>query len=202
MITLHLRRTERIAQPIRDAARVEVAVRMKDAIATHVRHGIKDKPRSKIERIVHGKDVALTGTGVMNGATQRVARADQHRKLHLRNAGGLVDRVVPVEVEPCLLIRAGLFEIGEQATMNRPRTAHRQSHRHREAKAGRYQLVRPHVIVQCQSQLLEIVAALRLSRRFARLLHGGQEDRQQNADDRDGDQQFDQCEATFASHGV
>ena len=43
-----------------------------------------------------------------------------------------------------------------------------------------------------QADLLEIVAALRSAGRFARRLHRGQKQRDQNADDRDHHQQFDQ----------
>ena len=45
-----------------------------------------------------------------------------------------------------------------------------------------------------QAELLEVVHALRAAGRLACRLHGGQEQRDQDRDDRDHDQQFDQCE--------
>jgi len=46
-----------------------------------------------------------------------------------------------------------------------------------------------------QPALLEIVATLHAPRRLARRLHGGQQQRHQDADHRDDDQQFHQREA-------
>jgi hypothetical protein len=51
------------------------------------------------------------------------------------------------------------------------------------------------VIIVCgQRDLLEIVAALRASRRFARRLHGREQQRDQHRDNRDHDQQFNERE--------
>jgi len=49
--------------------------------------------------------------------------------------------------------------------------------------------------VHCQTQLLEVVAALEASRRFASRLDGGQQQRDQDADDRNDDQEFHQRKA-------
>ena len=51
------------------------------------------------------------------------------------------------------------------------------------------------VVVQCDSQLAQVVLALRAARRLARLLHGRQQQGDQDRDDRDHDQQLDQGEA-------
>ena len=48
--------------------------------------------------------------------------------------------------------------------------------------------------MKSQPNLLEIVFTLASPSRFASLLHGGQQQRNQNRDDRDHDQQFDQRE--------
>ena len=52
------------------------------------------------------------------------------------------------------------------------------------------------VVVKCQTELLEVVFALRSPRRFARLLDGGQEKSDQDGDDCDDDQQLNQRETT------
>ena len=51
------------------------------------------------------------------------------------------------------------------------------------------------IIVNRQAHLFEVVAALRAPRRFPRLLHGRQQQRDQDGDNRDDDQQFDEGEA-------
>jgi hypothetical protein len=51
-------------------------------------------------------------------------------------------------------------------------------------------------VVQRQPELLEVVGALGACRGPANLLHGGQQQPDQDRDDRDHDQQFDQREAT------
>jgi hypothetical protein len=48
------------------------------------------------------------------------------------------------------------------------------------------------VIMQCQADLLQIVAALQSSRRLARRLHRRKQQRNENADDRNDDQKFNQ----------
>jgi len=59
--------------------------------------------------------------------------------------------------------------------------------------------VRGEVVVHGQPQLLEVVRALGSPGRFARRLHGGQEQRDQDGNDRDHDQQFDQSKS---AHGA
>lgn len=44
------------------------------------------------------------------------------------------------------------------------------------------------VIVECQSNLLEVVTALSPARGFSHLLHSGQEQRRQNCNDRNDNQ--------------
>ena len=51
------------------------------------------------------------------------------------------------------------------------------------------------VVVHRQADLLEVVDALHAPGRLPRRLHGGQEQRDQDRDDRDHDQQFDQRES-------
>jgi hypothetical protein len=46
-------------------------------------------------------------------------------------------------------------------------------------------------------QLMQIVLTRRLARRFARGLHGRQQQRNENADDGDDDEQFDESKATY-----
>ena len=53
------------------------------------------------------------------------------------------------------------------------------------------------VVVQCDTDLLEVVAALSSPRRLARLLNGRQQQCNQNSDDRDDHQQFDQSKPFF-----
>ena len=57
------------------------------------------------------------------------------------------------------------------------------------------------VVVQGQADLLEVVDALDAAGGLARRLHGGQQQRDQDRDDRDDDQQLDQREggATMSS---
>ena len=52
------------------------------------------------------------------------------------------------------------------------------------------------VVVQRQANLFEIVLALRPPRRLTSLLHGRQQQRNQDSNNRDHDEQFDQGEAT------
>ncbi len=52
------------------------------------------------------------------------------------------------------------------------------------------------VIVRGQAELLDVVDALRASCRFAGRLHGGQQQGDQHANDRNHDQKFDQRETT------
>ena len=61
---------------------------------------------------------------------------------------------------------------------------------------GREAAVRRFVIVKGQTNLLEIVFALTPTRRFASLLHGRQEQRDQDGDNRDDHEQFNQSETT------
>jgi hypothetical protein len=53
--------------------------------------------------------------------------------------------------------------------------------------------------VQSQSQLFEVVFALRAAGCFASLLYGGQQQCDQNRDDGDHHQQFDQSESPAGS---
>jgi hypothetical protein len=55
------------------------------------------------------------------------------------------------------------------------------------------------VSMDCQSNLLEVVRALRASACFSGRLHSGKQQRNQNADNRDDYQQFHQGEATAVS---
>jgi hypothetical protein len=50
--------------------------------------------------------------------------------------------------------------------------------------------------MSCQDDLLEVVFALRATGSFASLLHGGQQQGNENRDDGDHNQQFDQGKAT------
>lgn len=55
------------------------------------------------------------------------------------------------------------------------------------------------IVMKCQSNLMQIVAATRPPRRFADMLHRGEQNRHQNGDDGNHDQDFDKRErATFA----
>ena len=54
------------------------------------------------------------------------------------------------------------------------------------------------IVVQRQTDLLEVVLALRASSRLARLLHSRQQNRDQNRDNENHDQQFDEGESTAA----
>ena len=54
------------------------------------------------------------------------------------------------------------------------------------------------VIVDRQCDLLEVVAALSASRRFAGLLHGRQEQGDQDRDDGDHNEEFDEGEGSLA----
>ena len=56
------------------------------------------------------------------------------------------------------------------------------------------------VVVQCQSDLLEVVFALRSASSFTSLLHGWQKQRDQNRDDGNDHQKFDECESALASN--
>ena len=51
------------------------------------------------------------------------------------------------------------------------------------------------VVVQAQSQLFQVVLALCPAGRFAGLLDGGEQQRDQDGDDRDDHQQLNQCKA-------
>ena len=52
-------------------------------------------------------------------------------------------------------------------------------------------------VIECsQPQLLHVVFALRAASRFACLLHGWKQQRNQNSDDRDHHQKFDQRKST------
>ncbi len=57
------------------------------------------------------------------------------------------------------------------------------------------------VVVQCQAKLFQVVAALAAAGGFAGLLHGGQQQRDQDRDDRDHDEQFDQSEPATTGSG-
>jgi hypothetical protein len=64
------------------------------------------------------------------------------------------------------------------------------------------------VVVQRNPHLLEVVLALCPPRRFTRLLHGRQQQSDQDRDDRNDHQQFDQSKAaprqqsTCIAHGI
>ena len=53
-------------------------------------------------------------------------------------------------------------------------------------------------VVHCQADLLQVVLALRAAGRFARLLHGGKQQGDENADDGDHHQQLDQGETALS----
>ena len=55
------------------------------------------------------------------------------------------------------------------------------------------------IIVQAQSDLLQVVFALRTPSGFAGLLDSGQQEGDEDRDDRDDDEQFDQCERPAGS---
>jgi hypothetical protein len=56
------------------------------------------------------------------------------------------------------------------------------------------------VVVQGQADLLQVILALRAARRFAGLLHGRQQQCNQNGDNRNDDQQLNQCESATATN--
>jgi hypothetical protein len=53
--------------------------------------------------------------------------------------------------------------------------------------------------VDCQGKLFHFVGALGTARRFPRRLYGRQQQRHQDANNRDHDQQFDKCEGNTMS---
>ena len=65
-----------------------------------------------------------------------------------------------------------------------------------EQRARRRQtVVRVVIVLDGETELLEVVGALHTTSRFTRRLDGGEKETDQNADDRDNDQQFNQGEA-------
>jgi hypothetical protein len=59
---------------------------------------------------------------------------------------------------------------------------------------GRERAVRTFVVVQCEGLLLQVVRTLRAGRGFPHLLHGGQQQTNQDGNDGNHDQQLDQRE--------
>jgi hypothetical protein len=55
------------------------------------------------------------------------------------------------------------------------------------------------IVLHSQAELLQVVLALRLPSRFAGGLHGGNQQRDQDADDGDDDEQLDQRKARARS---
>ena len=55
------------------------------------------------------------------------------------------------------------------------------------------------IVVQSESDLLEVVLALSPTRRLASLLHSGQQQCDQHGDNRDHDEQLDEGEAVFTT---
>ena len=58
------------------------------------------------------------------------------------------------------------------------------------------------MVVERQTQLLEVVGTTHPRGRLADLLYGRQEQPDQDRDDGDDDQELDECECTMALHGV
>ena len=57
-------------------------------------------------------------------------------------------------------------------------------------------------VMHCQTNLLQVVVALRTPCRLARRLNGRQQQRHENADDRNDHQQLDQGKSRYALHSV
>src|SRR5262249_44828671 len=66
----------------------------------------------------------------------------------------------------------------------------------RPVPVGRHHLERAAVIMNGQTQLLDVVGALRTCRRLTHLLHGGHQKADQDGDNGDDHQQLDQGEGT------
>jgi hypothetical protein len=91
-----------------------------------------------------------------------------------------------------------LIGIGEQPRLHRPLAAAAGSNANRRWKDA----IRIKVIVECQPQLLQVVPALCAACCFARLLHGGEQQGNQDRDDRDDDQQFNEGESRTRGTGM
>jgi hypothetical protein len=63
----------------------------------------------------------------------------------------------------------------------------------------RERLVRPVIVLECQTDLLEIVLTLKAARRTAGALHGGEEQSDQDTDETDDNESFHQRVAAVAS---
>ena len=66
----------------------------------------------------------------------------------------------------------------------------------------RQTVVRVVIVLDGETELLEVVGALHTTSRFTRRLDGGEKETDQNTDDRDNDQQFDERKPIFScGHG-
>ena len=101
-----------------------------------------------------------------------------------------VERVEPRHVEANLAEQVVLLDVRQQP--HRPRVARAgvadSAEVHRELAVGALEVVQP------EAELLQVVLALHPGRRLPHLLHGGEQQADQDGDDGDHHQQFDQGE--------
>ena len=139
-------------------------------------------------------------------ARQAVRRTEEHGQIgvHDRRIGGLANRAISDgQIEIGGVIEWRLLRVRKHERLRTPASVgHRSIIRDRERGPqweGTHGLV---VIVQAQTNLLEIVCALDPSRRLARRLHGGQEQGNQDGDDRNHDKELDEREAASTNKSL
>lgn len=168
---------------------------MKTSVAALAGGRVEDQPGSKIEAVIGRKNVAFTGTSIMYDVAMRIAGTGKDRDAGLWNSRGLIDRIIPIDIESDLLVRIGLFEVWQETSVNRPRPANGKLCRLRVAKTGRQELMHIEIVVNRQAELFEMIPALNATGGFTRLLNGGQQQSYQNSNDGDDHQQLQQRKA-------
>ena len=197
----HLRDAERLAQAVGEFRRCEIGVGVEGPVAPLARRRVVDEPGAKVESVCVRKDVrdlrATAGLGAKDEIrfTRAEERADAsvlHRPPVLSESLR-AEAVVPSLLKVHLHGRCALLKIGKDAAMDRPRAvvaheggAGRMEHARRKGAPGRL------VVVRCQRELTDIVAAVTPPRRLAGRLHRRQEQADERADDGDHHQELDE----------
>ena len=145
--------------------------------------------------------IALSGLA-LNISEYRVARAEEHADLGRRHGGvlGLARRAAAVgHREVVGVVDRLLLHERQHADLVRGAGARRDD---RKDPGRRHHAVDRDVVVDGQADLLHVVRALAAAGRLAGRLHGGQQKRDQHADNGDHDQQLNERKAgAFPTHG-
>lgn len=178
---------EGVAHPVNEAGRLGRAVGAECAVASITINGIEDKKRSQIDRIIEGVVLGIAGR-VQSLSHFVIAGADENVHAHgLDSVGVSRNCLIVVLGEIDQVVDISPVHEGEDSRLEGPLTSVPRS----DTKSRREDVVDIEVIVECESELLHVVSALRSSGGFPCLRNGWEQESDEDCNDGDNDQEFD-----------